>query len=440
MKIRPEISSLFLVRWLLQAGIAGIVAGSLVEFFQFIYIRGIFFVDSLGVSPLLWSFGAALLLGLFIYPFSFEAVGEGIHNYLKAVRPPGLVLPLGASILKFPATLITLIGFGNGGLVGPLGQINAGIVQWVTLGLRRILPFLFGDQKKHRHEFQTPTTAAICGVSAIIAAIFHAPIGAAVLAVEIIQKEQLRYHQIFPAILASSASVIWARLFGWTAVYDFSVSEMPLSVKLLAPVLIAGIASGYFGILYSRVYRFLFRLFNRETKRNLLWKLLVGMAISTSLGLITNPYLLRTSNELIPAILTGNEVVLRGVMPVSTPLVLILLFLVLVKLLGNSITVASGMSAGFVGPTMIIGMLGGLLLSHIFGFDPGSGEHMAIIIAAFSGMLASSMNVPLAAAILSLELFHPSAGMIGGAASMVAFQVARYSTIYDTAVQSTVEN
>ena len=434
MKLRPEISSLFLLRWLIQAVVAGAIACITVQIFQVLYTFGSHVLDATAISPLIWSIAAALLVGLFLYPLSAEAIGEGIPLYLAAVRPPGALLPLRASLVKFPATLITLVGYGSGGVVGPLGQINAGFVQWVTLILRQSFPRLFGDQQKHHHDYQPPTTAAICGLAAAIAAIFHSPIGAAVFAVEVIQKEQLRYHQIFPAILASTSAVLWANLFHWDPVYFFSVTPFEVSVVVLIPVVLAGLASGFFGLFYTRVYRFLSSLFNRNEGKRLVPKLVVSISASTALGILINPHILRTSNELIPAIFSGDFPLLRGNLPGATPIFLVAAILFLVKLVGNSITVAGGMSAGFTGPTLIIGMLGGYFLSAVMGFDPGSQLHLAMIAAGFAGMLASSMNVPLAAAILTAELFGPSYGAIGGISAIVGFQVARYSTIYDSAM------
>jgi H+/Cl- antiporter ClcA len=51
----------------------------------------------------------------------------------------------------------------------------------------------------------------ICGLAAALGALVHSSIGAGIFAVEIIQKSNMRYRQLFPAILASSASVFFSQ-------------------------------------------------------------------------------------------------------------------------------------------------------------------------------------------------------------------------------------
>lgn len=48
---------------------------------------------------------------------------------------------------------------------------------------------------------------SICGLSAAIGAFLHSPIAADIFAVEIIQKSNMKYKDLFPSILSSVSSV-----------------------------------------------------------------------------------------------------------------------------------------------------------------------------------------------------------------------------------------
>ena len=138
-----------------------------------------------------------------------------------------------------------------------------------------------------------------------------------------------------------------------------------------------------------------------------------------------------TSRSIIEALFREDTELLYGNLPQAIPFFLILLILLIVKSLGNCITVGSGMSAGFTGPAAIIGMLAGASWAHVFGLTPASANYISFIAAGFSGLLASTMNIPIAAAVLTIESFGLQYSFPAGIAAIIAFQVNKHDTIYD---------
>ena len=94
------------------------------------------------------------------------------------------------------------------------------------------------------------------------------------------------------------------------------------------------------------------------------------------------------------------------------------------------------MSAGFTGPATIIGMLLGAGCAHLFNIPPDTATYYAFVAAGFCGVLSSSMNIPLAAAIMSVEIFGLQYSFHAGLAAVVGFQITRSKTIYDYALKS----
>ena len=153
---------------------------------------------------------------------------------------------------------------------------------------------------------------------------------------------------------------------------------------------------------------------------------------------ITKPQLINSINNggllvepVFTALFSGDVLGLTGRLGGFGYTSIILLIMIVIKILGNCITVGSGMSAGFTGPSALVGMLLGVSASLFLGIELGSPTYFAFIAAGFAGMLSSSMNVPLAAAIISIEVFGLQYSFPAAVSSVIGFQMMRNNTIYD---------
>ena len=104
------------------------------------------------------------------------------------------------------------------------------------------------------------------------------------------------------------------------------------------------------------------------------------------------------------------------------------------KIVCNCITVGCGMSAGFTGPACIAGLFLGAAMAQFLGLDITSPTYFSFLAAGFSGFLASSMNIPLAAAIMTTDIFGVEHCFPAALAAVIGFQVTRHQTIYDYAL------
>ena len=139
---------------------------------------------------------------------------------------------------------------------------------------------------------------------------------------------------------------------------------------------------------------------------------------------------------MIQAIISCNPGVLTGRIGGTIPLFIILFIMLAGKAICNCIAVGSGMSAGFTGRATIIGMLLSAACAHLFNVPPDTATDYAFIAAGFCGVLSISMNIPLAPAIMSVEIFGLQYSFPAGLAAVVGFQITRPKTIYDCALKS----
>jgi CIC family chloride channel protein len=420
---QAKASYLFLLKWLTLAVVAGLAGSLTVRLFTYL-LEGLSRLFLAAPLPLpLWSFGGALLVGGLIYRWEPAAAGEGIPSYLRGVNLNKGYLSFSVTFHKFWAALITLATFGNGGVVGPVGRISAGIMSKVG----RSLHFFGLDEEHHR-------MAAICGMAAAVAAIFGTPLGGGIFAVEITQRSRLGYKDFFPAVLAGIVAVLFNRFLGWSPYYLIQASDNPWNLRLLVWILLLSTLAGFVSMGYTRFYALVARAFRRNTGRVLL-KVTSGTLVAAWAGWVINPALMGTSRDLFQAVFSGNPVGLTGIFDAALPLGLVLLIMLVLKGVLNCLTVGSGMSAGFTGPAALMGILLGAGFAHLVGVPALSTNYYALIAAGFAGMLAGSMDVPLAAAVMSIEIFGLSYSIPAGLAAIIAFQINRHQTVYDFAFE-----
>lgn len=426
MKISKDtkLAYLYLTKWIILSIISGVIGPLVVHSFHFLLKSSVNFLSTLSLPLFSWSIVGALFAGFIVYRISPYSAGEGIPSYIRGIQIHNGELLFKVTFFKYFAALTTLATFGSGGVVGPLGRVSAGIMSSMC-------------QKTHilfrKHDW---STAAICGMSAAVGAIFHSSIGAGIFAVEVMQRKRMGYKDIFPAILSSSLAVFLCKAIGWKSFYNFTVPNIFMDISYTGALFLLIFLVGVLGGLYVRFYEYVSNSFGRSKEKITILKLLLGVTVASIIAWLVNPNLLSTSSKIIPAIITNDISILTGHIGGFLPLFFILLIAAIVKGISNCLTVGCGMSAGFTGPAAIIGMLVGASVAHLFQIPPQSATYYAFVAAGFCGFLASSMNIPLAAAIMTIEVFGLQYSLAAGLAAVIGFQVTKNQDIYDFAIKN----
>lgn len=418
-----KLKSLFnLLRWIVIALSAAVIGTGLVRIFTLLLDRmqsGLGEISSLWGLPLpVWAGLGALITTELIYRFAPLSAGEGIPAYIHAVRDDDGRLPFKATISKFASALMTLGTFGIGGIVGPLGRVSAGLMSRFAL-------LIHGGRAGKESR-----TAATCGMAAVVGAIFHSSIGGGIFAIEIIQRSSMNYRDLFPAIIASSGAVFLARSLGFAPFYPLPEIDAFMGPLGLPVVLAVGLLGGVAGLRFNGTYAFLSRRIRHNPRVSLRLKAIAGTTLTVTIAWLVQPELLGSSRELVRKLMFDpTALALNG--GGALPLALVCIILLVLKSWGTSLTVGTGMSAGFVGPVVIMGMLISCAFCDLFGIPLISPLYYAALAAGFAATLASVMNVPIAAAIISLEIFGVHYGLPAALAAIIGFQINRSRTIYD---------
>jgi chloride channel protein, CIC family len=328
-----------------------------------------------------------------------EARGGGGDAMIDAFHNQGGVIRRRVSWVKALASIFTLGTGGSGGREGPTMQIGGALGSLVgrALGVavaeRRIL--------------------MVAGVAAGIAAVFRTPLGAALLAVEVLYRDDFESDALIPAVLASvTAYSVVISIFGESTLFAIP-GRFPFVIKHLW-------LYGVLALLVS-VLATMFLTSLRGVQR-----MTASLAIPAwarpglgglALGVFCVPIIVFIGWRLAQpgqgvGLLGGGygavQVAISGAdwLPLGWAGVALLLFLCLAKIVASSLTIGTGGSAGDFAPALVIGGLFGGAFGRaaqiIFG-DPSinPGAFALVAMGTFYGGIA---HTPLSSLVLVCEL------------------------------------
>ena len=340
----------------------------------------------------------ALASGL-VTTLSPETRGGGGDAMIDAFHHGGGVIRRRVTWVKGLASVLTLGAGGAGGREGPTMQIGG--------ALGSVVGSWLGVSERERRIL------LVAGVAAGIAAVFRTPLGAALLAAEVLYRDDFESDALIPGVLASViAYSVVISLFGETTLfahaphYPFIPAHLPLYGAMA--VLISIVA-----VVFLAVLRFV----QRTTKKLPLpaWArpavggLLLGVLCVPTLYVFAR-YTGEPGQGL--GILGGGygaaQLAITGAPWLSTggKAVQVLLILGCVKLLAASLTIGSGGSAGDFAPSLALGAIFGGAFGYAVKLlwadprlDPG-----AFALVGMGTLYGGIAHVPLSAMVLVCEL------------------------------------
>ncbi len=430
-------------RWLIVGTVVGVVAGYFATLFYWMLIavtdgmavlmgleggyRGDFSLLALDLRgpqrlliPVIVALGA-FLGGLLVYRFAPEAEGHGTDAVISAFhRKAGIVNPQ-VPFVKAVASALTVGLGGSGGVEGPSAQMGGGLGSLVA----RILRYNVWDRR----------TALVAGMAAALSAIFRAPIGTALFAVEVLYKRDLEVQALVPAIIASAvAYTVTAPLWGYMEVFPkISLSPSLLyNVESLAFYALLGVFVAPFAVAYVTLFSKVSENFKSlEPKLKLLaLKPALGGLIAGLIGL-TIPHALGSGRGLLATFLASPNTVIGGAEELGFA---ILVGLAIAKMFATSFSIGSGGSGGVFAPSITIGAL----LGYAYGLLVQPYSLVPPLAYAYLGMAAffsAASKVPLATSVMVAEMSGSYHLLVPALiSSVIARELAGSKSIYESQV------
>ncbi|BDG02312.1 chloride channel protein [Anaeromyxobacter oryzae] len=409
-------------RTLLQAGAVGVVAGAMgaaffaslelvqrtllggVAGFEPVRAHGETFVPPLApeafrpwLLALLPAIGG-LASGLLTWRFAPEASGGGGNAAIEAYHHGGVmrrrVIPV-----KGLAAVIALSSGGSGGREGPTMQIGAA----VGAAVGRLLPTSRAERR----------VLLVAGIAAGISAVFRTPLGAALLATEMLYRDDFESEALVPAVFASvvSYSIVIAlfgetTLFGQLPRFGFRPGHLPLYGAVAIAVSLAAVA-------FVRLLRAVQGVARRIPGPVWLRPALGGLAMGV-LGTALALWMARAHGDAARGfgVFGGGYGVLQAAitgadwLPAGASVVGLLLLVAVLKMIASALTIGSGAAAGDFAPSLVIGGLVGSAFGHAARLslgdptiDPG-----AFALVGMGTLYGGLAHAPLSALVLVAEL------------------------------------
>jgi chloride channel protein, CIC family len=332
--------------------------------------------------PLVVALGG-LLSGAIVFRLAPEAEGHGTDAAIAAFHHGARRIRARIPIVKLVASAITIGSGGSGGREGPTAQIGAGFGSF----LARVLDL---DARDARIAVST-------GMGAGIGAIFRAPLGGAVLAVEIPYREDVEADALVPAFVGSIVAYsIFGALIGFDPIFGKVAGAGFTDPRQLAYYSLIGLAAGVVGRLYIGGFYGLTHWFRRWTIPRALRPAIAGLAVGC-IGIVL-PGVLGTGYGWVQAGLDRQTLL-------GLPLWVVLV-LPFAKILATSLSVGSGGSGGIFGPGMVIGgLLGAGIWRLLEPIAPGvPADPSPFVIVAMMALFGSVARAPLAVMLMVAEM------------------------------------
>ena len=330
-----------------------------------------------------------------------DAKGHGTEKVIEAIHRRAGHIPIQVVPVKLGATVITLAAGGSAGKEGPCAQIGAGLSSLVADLLR------FNDQDRAK--------LVVCGISAGFAAVFGTPIAGSIFGVEVLFIGAMMYDVLLPSFVAGITAYQVSAALGVQYFHAPLGSLPPFSESLMITVVAAGVFFGLCSVLLIEVLR----LGDSFSKRLRIWspaKGLIGGGALVILAIAFSPMYLGLGLPVIEGALRGDP----------TPW-----YAFLLKPIFTSITLGFGGSGGIVTPIFFVGSTAGSAFAQLLHQSTTTFAAIGLV-----SVLAGAANTPIAASILSVELFGPAIAPYATVACVISFLMTGHRSVYPSQVLS----
>jgi H+/Cl- antiporter ClcA len=193
----------------------------------------------------------------------------------------------------------------------------------------------------------SPSDARIAvssGIGSGIGSIFGAPLGGAVLATEILYRDDFEVEALLPAFIASIIGyAVWGSIEGFGPLFGYARNYHLTNAYQLVWFAIIGVVGGFIGLLYAKGFYAMVAMFKRLRLPRWVRPAIGGLAVG-AMGLV------------IPEVLgTGYGWIQQGL---GQQLLHIPLWIVLIlpfaRIASTGLSIGSGGSGGIFGPGMVI--------------------------------------------------------------------------------------
>ncbi len=375
----------------LVTGIAAVTLKTTVHFIQNLLTSG-FASDNANVFYVFYPL-AGILITVLLSRFIFkDYLGHGVTDIIYSISQKSSIIEKTKMWSRMVTSSIT-VGFGGSvGLEAPIAITGSAIGSNIS----RIM-----------HLNQNKRTLMIgCGAAGGVAAIFDAPIGGVIFAIEIILA-QANIQSFIPLLISSvTASLVSKFTTGDDIIFSFRLVEEIEAVEI-PYYIVLGILCGLFSVYFSRVVPIIENKVSTINPRLRPW---IGGILLGAIIYIFPPLYGEGYNSILLLTKADSGILYDSlfVSEISNEAFILLftLLLILIKPIASALTLGSGGSGGIFAPSLVVGGYLGFTYSS-FVNQVGADKILSVnnfILVGMSGVMSGVQYAPLTAIFLIAEI------------------------------------
>lgn len=339
---------------------------------------------------------------------------DGTDSMIKAFhQQEGFIAPL-VPLIRVSTAMLTIAAGGSAGREGPISLLGAGCGSWLATKLKL-------TAKERRILLLT-------GAAGGLGAIFRAPLGGALTAVEVIYREDFEAEALLPSIISSVVSYsLYTLAFGTKPIFgipSFSFSD----IRELPVYALLGLVCAATGWMYVTIFR--------NIKYRIFWPLTdkYGFMAPMFLGAMG----MAAIGYFFPEMLGGGQGWLEQAILCKLSLTMMAGMLV-GKTVATALVLGSGLSGGMFAPALFVGgMSGGVVGVLGQRFWPTVVTHPgAYVLVGMAAFFSGVANAPIGPLVMVCELTQ-GYGLLAPLmlASAVSLVLSRKVSLYENQVES----
>jgi chloride channel protein, CIC family len=317
-----------------------------------------------------------LLVGLMGWFFRVQTRGGGVTTIMQGVSLKGGYISLRQTLPRDWSAIVTISTGGSLGREGAMALLASAIGSWTG--------------RHFRLSTQQLRVLVCASAAAALAAVYNAPIGGSLFALEILMGN-FALEVLGPVVVVSVIStLVFRSCMGNLPRFEVPHYELVSAWELL-PYLLLGLLAGMTSLLFVRALFGTQDIFEKLPIPNWL-KPAIGMLLVGAIG-IWWPHVYGNGFETV-------NLTLREQIPI-----IMLCALVPIKMIASSLTFGSGGAGGLFTPSLMVGaLLGGSFGYGVHALFPHiTAEHGAYATVGMGGVLAGMTHAPLTAIMMIYE-------------------------------------
>ena len=347
---------------------------------------------------LVWLLPLGGLLTVGLYRVLRLRDNRGTNEIIDAILNNEPVKPMVAPAIFLTTNITHMLG-GSAGREGAALQLGGSVGSWAAKALKL-------DENDR-------TVLIMSGMSAVFAGLFGTPLTACIFVLEFVAVGRIFTPALVPCYLAALVASLGAQTLGIYPETYLITTSVAFNISGTFRYMLLAVLVSLLGIAMCWIFHKAEHLASHHIPNTWLRITLGGALIAGLTALVGDQRYNGAGMDMALAAVGGQAD----------------WYDFLMKMLFTALTLAAGFKGGEIVPTFCIGATFGCILGGLLGLDPGISAAMGLV-----GLFCCATNSPLAAIVLSIEMFGGTNMYLFGMVCVICFLLSDNGGLYGSQV------